>query len=95
MVHTLIPESTSLSTAREYRVRGGKIEARGLDGGSEPGADWSEVSPELLRSHVLANTAVARWLERNLGWRHLLRACVGLEPNSMDRESDHQAHACH
>jgi hypothetical protein len=30
-----------------------------------------------LSSHVRGNTPVARWLERSLGWRRLLRACVG------------------
>ena len=63
---------------KEYRISHEKIEARILDGGQE--SDWRVVSSEQLSSHVKSNTAVARWLERNLGWRRLLRACVGLEP---------------
>lgn len=92
--NTQVPESANLAT-KEYRVHDGKIEARILDGGSAQEADWTEVSSGQLSSHVLCNTAVARWLERNLGWRRLLRACVGQEPDKMDRESDHQVHVCH
>jgi hypothetical protein len=59
----------------EYRIRNGKVEARVLGSGQD-GA-WSELSPEQLSTHVRRNTTVARWLERSLGWRRLLRACVG------------------
>jgi len=33
----------------------------------------------------MTHTALARWLERKLGWRRLLRACVGLEPSKFAR----------
>jgi hypothetical protein len=82
-------ESVNHSPVKEYRIHDGKIEARILDGGSEQDWDWTEVSSEQLSSHVLNYTAVARWLERNLGWRRLLQACVGQEPDEMDRHSDH------
>jgi hypothetical protein len=65
---------------KEYRISDDKIEARIVVGGCDQDSDWREVSSEQLSSHVKKNTAVARWLERNLGWRRLLRACVGLEP---------------
>ena len=71
----------------EYRISDEKIEARILDGGPEQESDWRVVSSEQLSSHVKSNTAVARWLERNLGWRRLLRACVGLEPTKFAEDS--------
>src|SRR5258705_5607703 len=61
---------------KEYRIKDGQVEARILDGGSEQESDWRTVSSDQLSSHVKSNTTVARWLERNLGWRRLLRACV-------------------
>jgi hypothetical protein len=61
---------------KEYRIKEGKVEARVLDRGTAHD-DWSELSPEQLSSHVKGNTPVARWLEQSLGWRRLLRACVG------------------
>jgi hypothetical protein len=74
----------------EYRVtRDGKIETRLLDCGFEQESEWRqerewrEVSAEQLSNHVRRNTAVARWAERNLGWRRLLWACVGEGPASM------------
>lgn len=96
MENTLVSESEDLSTIEEYRVKDGKIEARIVNAGisderSAHEAEWTEVSAEQLSNHVLSNTDVARWLERNLGWRHLLRACVGQqanqdETNQMDRD---------
>jgi len=69
---------------KEYRISDEKIEARILGGRSEQASDWRVVSSEQLSSHVKSNSAVARWLERKLGWRRLLRACVGLEPTKFD-----------
>lgn len=62
---------------KEYRIKDGKVEARVLDRGTAHADVWSELSPEQLSSHVRGNTPVARWLEQSLGWRRLLRACVG------------------
>jgi hypothetical protein len=71
-------DSVNHSPVKEYRInKNGKVEARMLDCDTEQGNDWAEVSPEQLSSHVKKNTVVARWLERNLGWRRLLQACVG------------------
>jgi hypothetical protein len=95
MENTLVSESPKLPTATEYRVRDGKIEARMLDGGPLDEADWTQVSSEQLSSHVLSNTAVARWLERNLGWRRLLRACVGEEQNEVNHKRDDRTYVCH
>jgi hypothetical protein len=74
---TPLLESMNHSAAREYRIRDGRVEAKSLDCGDHENA-WRELSPEQLSIHVRRNTPVARWLERTLGWRPLLRACVGL-----------------
>jgi hypothetical protein len=62
---------------QEYRVNHGKVESRVLDYGRERETGWKELSPAQLSSHVKRNTKVAQWLEQELGWRGLLRACVG------------------
>ena len=72
---------------KEYRISDEKIETRILDGGSEQASDWRVVSSEQLSSHVKSNTALARWLERRLGWRRLLRACVGVEPTKFAQDN--------
>ena len=101
MENPLVPESASFPPLKEYRIHDGKVEARTLDGGSAQKQsaqkyedDWMEVSSEQLSSHVLRNTAVARWLERNLGWRRLLRACVGEVSNQMDRVRGDEVQVC-
>ena len=95
MENTLVPESASFFTPKEYRIHDGKVEARTLNGGRTHEEDWTEVSSEQLSSHVLCNTAVARWLERNLGWRRLLRACVGEQLNETDHARNDQVQVCH
>jgi hypothetical protein len=72
-----ILESMDHSAVKEYRIKDGKVEARILDCGSDQESAWWELTPEQLSIHVRRNTAVARWVERTLGWRPLLRACVG------------------
>jgi len=81
----LILESGDGSPVREYRVEDGNVEVRTLDpdGGSVRGiaGGWSRLTPEQLRIHVERNTVVALWLERRLGWRRLVQACVDQEPS--------------
>lgn len=81
----LILESGDGSPAREYRLEDGNVEVRTLDpaGGSVRSAwsVWSQLTPEQLRIHVERNTVVAQWLERRLGWRRLVQACVDQEPS--------------
>jgi len=71
------------SPAKEYRIEDRNIEVRTLDpeGGSPGGTRsiWWRLTPEQLSIHVERNTVVAQWLERRLGWRYLLQACVGPE----------------
>jgi hypothetical protein len=84
-------EPMSKSPFEEYRIHDGKVEAKIPAHKSESKTVWRTVSPEQLSRHVKDNTDVARWLERNLGWRQLLRACVGLEPNEGRGGPNHQA----
>jgi len=78
-------ESGDGSAAKEYRIEDGNVEGRTLDpeGGSprHTGSVWWRLTPEQLSIHVERNTVVAQWLERRLGWRRLLQACVGQEPS--------------
>ena len=73
------------NSAKEYRIEDGNVEVRTLDpeSGSDrrTGSVWWQLTPEQLSIHVERNTVVAQWLERRLGWRRLLLACVGQEPS--------------
>ena len=63
--------------AEEYRIRDGKIEARCVQNDpNEKDHQWSELTPGQVADHVNRNTAVASWLNRRMGWRPLLRACM-------------------
>ena len=81
----LLLESGYGSPAKEYRIQDGSVEVRTLDreGGSvrSTGSVWWRLSPEQLSIHVEHNTVVAWWLERRLGWRRLLQACIEQEPS--------------
>jgi hypothetical protein len=94
MDHTQLLESANLPATKEYRMHDGKIEARMLGAGSGQKRESTNVSSEELSSHVMCDEAVAHWLERNLGWRRLLRAAVGEEQSEMDRQRNHQVHTC-
>ncbi|MGH9546142.1 MAG: hypothetical protein ACRD23_13120 [Terriglobales bacterium] len=66
------------SPATEYRIDSGTVAVRTL---TPTGIEsvWRTLTPDQLSHHVERNTVVAQWLERRLGWRRLLRACVGQE----------------
>jgi hypothetical protein len=77
-------ESGDGSPTNEYRVEDGNVEVRTLDpeGVSVRRTSvWLRLTPGQLSNHVERNTVVAQWLERRLGWRRLLQACVAQEPN--------------
>lgn len=67
------------SFVADYRLVNGIVEMRVLDpaGQIDPwtGSPWQQLGPEDLAAHIESNTAVARWLERRMGFRALLRAC--------------------
>ncbi len=82
------------STTKEYRLDRGRIEVRNWN--SRAGYDasensWQELDPEELSNHVERNTVVARWLERRIGWRRLLQACVSEGPREWRRGEDYSA----
>ena len=63
----------------EYRIEDDQVDSRFLDRAAERSgaieAPWQRLTPEQLRSHVMADTAVARWLCRRMGVHRLIRAC--------------------
>jgi hypothetical protein len=67
------------SPTLEYRIEDGRVESRVLDRAAEGSSviekPWQRLTPEELRSHVMADTVVARWLSRRIGVHRLLRAC--------------------
>jgi len=84
-------EARNGSPAKEYRIESGSVEVRTFDCESDCVRIWSRLTPEQLSTHVKRHTVVARWLERGLGWRRLLRACVGLEPRRIPSSSSAEA----
>ena len=66
--------------AEEYRIRERYVEVRELHfpaQDDESSADWHLLTPQELADHIHANSVVAQWLQRRLGWRRLLQASVG------------------
>jgi hypothetical protein len=75
------------SASEEYRVDNGRVEVRSLQspaGYEPPESSWHRLTAHQLSTHVERNTVVAQWLERRLGWRHLLQACVSQEPTAWE-----------
>lgn len=69
-------EAADGTAVEEYRIDQGAIEVRQLGDCGEPDAGWRRLTPAQLRDHVNRKTLLAQWLERRLGWRRLLRACL-------------------
>jgi hypothetical protein len=65
--------------AVEYRIEDDHVHSRVLGSATERSgaieAAWERLTPEELRSHVMADTVVARWLSRRMGVHRLIRAC--------------------
>lgn len=77
-------EAENGSATQEYRLDDGKVEMRNLHSGGAydpPESSWHRLTAQQLRTHLERNTVVAQWLERRLGWRGLLQACVSNEPH--------------
>lgn len=86
-------ESDNGSATHEYRIDNGIVEVRSLRSAIECEAhssDWRRVTRQQLRNHVERNTVVAQWLERRLGWRRLLQACVSHEPADWQTAEEHE-----
>ena len=85
-------EAENGSATHEFRIDNGIVEVRSLRSVTECEAhstDWHRVTRQQLRNHVERNTVVAQWLERRLGWRRLLHACVSHEPEDWQTAEDH------
>jgi hypothetical protein len=66
------------SPAMDYRIENGVVEYRTVELMRENSATpekWQRLTTEELTSHVMADTIVARWLSRRMGFRWLIRAC--------------------
>lgn len=79
--YRLLVDSNDGSPASEYRMEGEIVEVRALapEEGMVGLGDslWRPLTSDQLSSHVERNTVVAQWLEKRMGWRRLLLACVG------------------
>jgi len=80
----LMPMSLRLETPdgaalEEYRIEGGAIEVRRLSHLGHSSGGWRQLTPAQLTDHVNRKTLLAQWLLRRIGWRRLLRACLGEE----------------
>jgi hypothetical protein len=88
-------ETTDGDSGEEYRIYDGQIEVRQLQSSSDDEWCWHRVTPEELTAHISANTVVAEWLKRRMGWRRLLRACLTEQDLYMfegaSRNADHRA----
>ena len=77
------------SPAQDYRIENGHVEMRLVDFNMkyahEGEGRWRRLSREQLSSHVMGNTAVARWLQRRMGPHSLIRACA--QPSCLQDES--------
>ena len=78
----------------DYRIEDGCVESRTLETATESTAiekPWQRLTPEQLRSHVIAHTVVARWLSRRMGVQRLIGACgqdSSLANNEVQERSD-------
>jgi hypothetical protein len=84
-------EAADDSASKQYRIDNGKVEVRTLhsdNGYDPPESGWHRLTPQQLSTHVERNTVVAQWLERRLGWRRLLQACVSQEPHDWTTPED-------
>ena len=68
------------SPVEDYRIENGYVEVRILDFNLECDLEgyhrWQRLTREQLISHVIGNTALARWLQRRMGLHPLIRACA-------------------
>jgi hypothetical protein len=86
-------ESQDGRGGQEYRIYDGRVEVRSLDRSEDD--FWRRMPPDELTRHVNARTVVSEWLKKRMGWRRLLRACLGEQDlymfDSLAGSSDHQA----
>jgi hypothetical protein len=78
------------SGAIEYRIEREHVESRAV-GKDTVEESWRRIPPEKLRSHVMADTVLARWLRRRMGIHKLIRACQQDSSPFASREASNQA----
>jgi hypothetical protein len=71
----------------EYRIESGQVEARAVRNGAVE-SPWRRLTPEKLRSQVMAGTVLSRWLRGRMGIHQLVRACVQDPPFLIDRDRE-------
>jgi len=76
-------ESPDSSAAREFRLHDGRVETRRRKAHMPyaPESSWQRLTSQQLSDHVKHSTVVSYWLQRRVGWRHLLQMCVAPEPD--------------
>ena len=85
-------EARGGSQIEEYRIHDGRVEVRNLylcGPDHSPDSNWRRVTQQQLRIHVERDTVVAQWLQRRLGWRPLLQACVTQETYAWKTTEDY------
>ena len=76
----------------EYRILDREIQAREFQLNGAVHAEWRTLSAAELTNHVMKRTVVSYWLQKRLGWRGLLRACVADQSALFgDAESERRA----
>ena len=82
------------SPALEYRLEDDRVVSRIVEPVAGRSGDmekpWKAVTSEELSSHVTSGTVVAQWLQRRMGYRRLLRACI--ETSSFANETLERSH---
>ena len=80
------------SAVMEYRIQDGAVESRTVisEAGKNADTGWHQLTPADIRSHVYANTVLARWLRYRMGLHKLIRAC-NPEFCGTDRHTDEVA----
>jgi hypothetical protein len=76
----------------EYRILDREIQAREFQLKGADHAEWRTLSAAELTTHVMKRTVVSHWLQKRLGRRGLLRACVADQSALFgDAESERRA----
>lgn len=68
-------ESQDGRGGQEFRIYDGHVEVRELELRDDD--FWRSMGPEELTAHVNSHDVLSEWLKKRMGWRRLLRACLG------------------
>jgi len=80
----------------DYRIENGRVERRitevPTEGRIVSDVEWERLTPEQLRSEILAQNVVARWLSLRLGLPALIRACSQRSLSVSDEGQEERRH---